>query len=244
MRRLSFFSADDVCRVENALKNNFSRWTDDFIFVDDFSFSVKSISIRNVAFSEKDSFFYSDSHMVGVLQEDSFNWAEFVFGSHLALCPRDKSFTLIVDRVKQSFFSEVLLLNSNPVKFDSEKRLLTGVNTYFCIEVSGQAFGVFKFIVHQSQFYSLIDQPKRSQSQVKLSSRLSSISSLRVTATVKFDFGAIPFDELIKLHSTHVLSSSNGVKNQFFMSVGDVGLCNVAVGKRADKKAFLILKEQ
>ncbi len=244
MRRLSFFSADDVCRIESILKNNFSRWANDYIFADEFLFSLKPMSLSHADISEKDLFFYSDSYMAGVLQEDGFNWSEFVFGSHLAICPRDKSFALIVDRVKKSFFSEVLSFNSGPVKFDNEKKLLKAVNTYFCVEVRGQAFGVMKCIVHQSHFFGLIDGPKRIKSDDNLSSRLSSIASLKVTATVKFDFGIIPFDELIQLHSTRLLSSSNGVKNQFFMSLGDAGLCKVAVGKRADKKAFLILKEQ
>jgi hypothetical protein len=244
MRRLSFFSAADVRRIEETLKNNFAQWVDDFIFVDDSSLRVKPISIKDIDISEQDLFFYSDASMIAVLQDGGCNWAEFVFGRHLALCPRDKSFTVILDRVKQSFFSEVLLLSENPVRFDSRKKLLTGVNTYFSIEITGQAFGVFTLIVHQSQFYSLIEASKRAPSQARLSSRLSSISSLKVTATVKFDFGVVPFDELIQLNSTRVLSSSNSIKNQFVMSVDNVDICNVAVGKRANKKAFLILKEQ
>lgn len=244
MHRLSFPSAADARAIEEALKNNFSRWAEESILVSDYSINVKTISIDNVDFSEQDLCFSSESIVIGVLQDGSCNWAEFVFGSQLALCPRDKFFPIILERAKQSFFSEVLLLKSLPLKFDNKRKLLSRVNTFFCIEVMGAAFGVLKLIIHQSHLASLTDRPKRSFVTAKLASRLSSIASLKVTALIKYDFGSIPFDELVRINSTHLLASSNSIKNQFVMSVGDVDICNVAIGKRADKKAFLILKEQ
>lgn len=244
MYRLSFVSVTDVRSIEEALKNNFSHWAENTILVSDYSINVTTISIKDVDFSERDLYFCSESVVVGVLQDGSCNWTEFVFGSHSALCPRDRFFPIILERTKQSFFSEVLLLKSLPLAFDNKRKLLSSVNAFFCIEVAGPAFGVFKLIIHQSHFTSLIDKSRRPLVTTKLASRLSSIASLKVTAMIKYDFGSVPFDELVRINSTRLLTSSNNVKNQFVMSVGDVDVCKVAIGKRADKKAFLILKEQ
>jgi len=122
--------------------------------------------------------------------------------------------------------------------------MLQGIDAYYCIEIKGPSFGVIKVLLHQSYLSSFVDKAPRKKVPTKLAARLSAVSSLKVSADVRFDFGVIPFDQLIQLNSTRVLSSPNGVKNQFKMSINGVNVCNVAVGKRGDKKAFLMLKEQ
>lgn len=231
-------------RVEEVLRNKLLAWANDHIFSDDYSLRVMKLSIKDIEISEHDFYLISESICIGILQEENCNWGKFVFGCRSALCPMDKSFFTIIEKVKKSLFSDVFRLDPTFVSFNNQKKFLSKIDAYFCIEVSGAAFGAFKLIVHQSHFVGFIEKRKHSRIVERLSPRLSAISSLKVTANVRFSFGSIPFNELIQLNADRVLSSPNNVKNQFIMSIGNVALCNVAVGKRADRKAFLILKEQ
>lgn len=244
MYRLNFFSAADINSIEAALRSRFAHWASEHILVKDFSLSVSAVSINDVNIAQWDLCFFAESVITTAMQEGGCDWAAFVFGEQHALCPKDNYFPAIIEKIKQSLLSEVLSLDAKPAAYDKRKKLITGANTYYCIEIKGATFGVVKFLMHQSCFALFFEKPQKGKKVAGLSSRLSAVSSLKVSANIRFDFGIVPFDQLILLNSTRVLTSLNGVKNQFKMSINGVDVCNVAVGKKVDRKAFLILKEQ
>lgn len=235
MYPLVYLTSEEISRVEQEIDKSLINWLSKCSFTSDVNIELNSVRYEQIPVDLSD-YFKKSSSTGCLIFDEQFKWDQFIFSDQLPICPRNSSFSKLIEDIKKNFYLSVLGVDQASESPYFSKTM----DAYLNLNFAHPAIGKLSVYAPHSYFASFITKESTKILNHSLSTRRDAIQSLKVPLTMSLDFGNIPFGELLDLKPGKIVKSTIAVENQFVLALCDAPVAKISIGKVDNKMAFIV----
>lgn len=239
MQNVSNFSSRLLDDVKKVIEDRCLEWLNNWSLCES-ALKVSVTCKRNVSL---DDFKVLASDNLFLLFDDhNLNWDESIFGEALLAIPATINLGSLLGSAKKDLLHSLSpSKNWEPAAAYSAPR---HVNNFVSIEVNFNGKQRLSLLVPLHCAFKVFDIKLKQANKVALASRSSVMKQKSCAVNVKLNFGEFSLAELSGLKVGSVLTSDLILNNTFSLETTQLKISDVAIGKAADRKAFMISGEK